>query len=108
MTKLDADDAIHGLMGVTARMAGLVAWLVVAVAHLGLVLTLLVTAWLWRLTPAAVSRAAQSVIPESLESSMIGKLVFLGLPILAALWAYARVWRWLIGQGLLRYLLNIK
>ncbi len=106
MPNVRTDEAIHGLMGVTARMAGAMAWLVIAVAHLGLVLTLLVSAWLWRLTPAMVSRAGQAIVPDRVASSAFGTALFLGVPIVIGLWLYVRVWKWLLRRLVLRYLLR--
>lgn len=108
MQTLRTDEAIHGLMGVTARMAGVVAWLIVAVFHLALVLTLLVSAWLWRLTPATVSRVAQALIPDRIEASALATTIYIAVPLVLGTWLYVRAWRWTLARLVLRFALRAR
>lgn len=108
MHNLRTDEAIHGLMGVTARMAGVVGWLIVAVFHLALVLMLLVSAWLWRLTPATVSRVAQALIPDRIEASALATTVYIAVPLAIGAWFYVRAWRWYLARLVLRFALRVR
>ncbi len=108
MTYMRTEDAIHGLMGVSARTVSLLSWMLVALVHMALLLLALSAAWFWQVTPAAVARAFQALVPAGLQASGAEILGFLGLPAAAVLWAYARAWRWLLEKLSSRYVLDFE
>jgi len=98
---LRIEDAVHGLMGVTARMVSLLAWMLVLLVHLALLVLALAAMWYWQVPPSEVTRWVLSLVPKTFASTAGGILGFLGLSAGAALWAYAKAWQWLRAARLL-------
>lgn len=100
------EDAVHGLMNVTARITVLLSWMLVALIHVALLAAALAAAWWLRLTPQDVARWAAALPLSWLAATGGGILAFLGLSGLALVLAYAKAWQWLVRRLANAYVLN--
>lgn len=97
---------VQALMVITARTAGLLAWMAVAVLHLMLLGALFAALWWFDVRPAQVADAAGSLVPTAWRATADGILAFWGLSGLAALIAYAKGWQLLLRKLVNRYVLD--
>lgn len=100
------EDAVHGLMQVTARTFVLLTWSLVLLLHVTALCLALAAAWYWQVRPETVRSVLASAVPAPLASTAGGILGFLGLSGLALAAAYAEAWQWLVRQLASRFVLD--
>ncbi|PRH13522.1 hypothetical protein C6V08_00510 [Burkholderia gladioli] len=93
-------------MHITARLARLFAWGAFAVVHLILVVVALALLWAYQVHPGQVAVWVHELLRNSIVSSTLGTLGFLGIGILGALAVYIRIWQkalqWLTSRYVLK------
>jgi hypothetical protein len=96
--------AIDGNMHITARLARVLVWSLVVVAHLSLFVGLLALFWWQQISPASIKSWAEGVSPSIFGQSVGFAVWFFGLSAVAILVGYAKACHWAISGWLTRYL----
>ena len=106
--RISIEDALHGVIGVSARTVSLLAWTLVLSAHACLLGLALLALWWWQVTPQAAAQAVRSAVPAPLATTLDGTLAFLGLSAAGVLLAYAKAWQWLAQRLASRFVLDFE
>lgn len=93
--------ALQGLGEITAKLARLVIWLTFVTVHLVAALLVLWALWWFQVSPQGIRTwVAQGFRPGAIGTTIVGIAALLGISVGAALWAYAKAWRWMLRKFL--------
>lgn len=107
MTKpMSIENAVTGLMVVTPRLATIMIWMVFTAAHLAVLVLALFLLWWFQVSPTTMKAAGIHLSHSWPAATMLGMTAFLGLSGGGVLWAYARIWRWLLRKLLDAFLFS--
>jgi hypothetical protein len=96
--------AVEGQMHITARLARVLVWSLVLLAHLTLVVALLAFFWWLQISPTSINSWV-SKFSTSIFGQGVGFAFWLfGVSVAAALFAYAKGCHWAISKWLTKYL----
>lgn len=101
---MSIETAVTGLMVITPKLASVLVWVVFIVSHLFLMVFGLALLWWYQVSPTAIQGTVSQFFQSSPASTIAGSFAFLGLSGGGVLWAYAKIWRWLLHKMLSSFL----